>query len=189
MNRSIKHGFTLVELLVVIAVVSTLVSLLVPAVQRAREAANRTQCQSNLRQIAIGLDHYMSGRGPHGTYPNVDSLPVSTPTPASLGGPFGSIAKVLGRFVEDNNAAFACPDDVGGMVPLDPSDPNSLPDLQSKPYYVTEGISYEYNQWGLIGDYNQGGLNGKTRTQSAAAQGTRRHHHSEKLHRRRGVGF
>jgi prepilin-type N-terminal cleavage/methylation domain-containing protein len=96
-----RLGFTLVELLVVIAIIGMLIALLLPAVQSAREAARRTQCQSNIRQIGLAVHIY------EGTYSRLPSggqgTDFDTPSPTTTFGPHALFTQVL-PFLEQANS-------------------------------------------------------------------------------------
>lgn len=95
-----RRGFTLIELLVVIAIIAILIALLLPAVQQAREAARRTQCKNNLKQIGLALHNYLDVHS--GFPPSFVSDQNTSGTDLSDGGEWSIQARLL-PFLEQAN--------------------------------------------------------------------------------------
>ena len=120
-----RRGFTLVELLVVLAIIGILMGLLIPAIQYIRNSAMRTHCQSNLRQIGIAMDQYLDSKGVRGRFPDVRRLGITSSDRPSL-------FDVLGKFTEEDSRIFECPADVRSTA-------NGGEDT----YYKEYGLSYD----------------------------------------------
>jgi prepilin-type N-terminal cleavage/methylation domain-containing protein/prepilin-type processing-associated H-X9-DG protein len=157
MNRTRHHGFTLIELLVAIAIIGILISLLLPAVQKVREAAARLQCQNNLKQVGLALHNYHDNHqglppGYVAVLPYSDGATDTTPgwawsafiLPYLEQGPlYNSIRFNLPVELAQNRPAvqtfvkmYLCPSD------LTPSAAFTVPDAFGKPVALAAPSSY-----------------------------------------------
>lgn len=94
-----RNGFTLIELLIVISIIAVLISLLLPAVQAAREAARRTQCVNNLKQIGLAFANYESSAG---SFPPANTLSGIGNGPAVVENGWSALARTA-PFLEQAN--------------------------------------------------------------------------------------
>lgn len=106
-----RRGFTLLELLVVIAIIAVLIALLVPAVQKVRESAQRTQCKNNLRQLAIAVHSCQDSKGSMPPYYGRFGTPL-TPTGGNNTTFFGSWFAHLLPFVDENALYLVIEDNI-----------------------------------------------------------------------------
>src|SRR5262245_39256193 len=113
-----QRAFTLIELLVVIAIIAILIGLLLPAVQKVREAAARMRCQGNLKQIGIGLHNFHSG--------NDKFPPMSRYDGTKPGEEKGNLWIYLLPYIEQDNVYRLSPGPNPRNPAIDAGDPNAI---------------------------------------------------------------
>ena len=150
--RKIRKGFTLVELLVVIGIIALLISILLPALGRARKSANAAKCAANLRTIGQAMALYVNASR---YYPGCHG---GDPAQAHPAGAWNAWAPRLRNMIDNNQAAFKCPssDDRFAWNTTMPGLPLATTAHQGWGYAIGEPVlmesafqlSYGYNDWG-----------------------------------------